>query len=72
MIPKAAGGEQVYKKPNSQAGENQVKYLAVLQLAQQEVAPESIPMEIRIQDKIVQFQYILKTDSPEQVLKELL
>lgn len=75
MYEKAPGlraHEPAYKKGPAAGTENQTKYPAVLQLAQQEVAPESIPMEIRIQDKIVQFQYILKTDSPEQVLNELL
>ena len=39
-------------------------------LARQEKSPEKIPMEIKVADKMVYFEYLLKTDTPEKVSGE--
>jgi hypothetical protein len=37
------------------------------------MAPEKIPMDIQIQNnRIVHFEYMLKSDTPDQILNELI
>ena len=42
----------------------------VHKIAQNEMSPVKIPMEIKVQDKLVCFDYLLKSDTPDFVSRE--
>jgi len=63
---------ELVKKPSTGASaiSTTPKYPNVHKIAQNEMSPVKIPMEIKVQDKLVCFDYLLKSDTPDFVSRE--